>query len=139
MMEIMAINVTSAGYAPCYDPSAANNGGGYWQPSGTCDIVLDDGTVIKCQYDDTSCGDYGDRWDIVLTCADERWIIHADYVGTDAETQEDNRCLNAQALDQLSSRFGIDAGSLIAGITRAIDSAARDIWRTDWAAEADDR
>lgn len=48
------IDVTRADYAPCYDPSACCNGGGYWQPSGECIARTTGGVVLHVKYEDTS-------------------------------------------------------------------------------------
>lgn len=48
-----------------YDVRTSNNGGGYHQPFRVWDLmILEDETVVKYRftYDDTSCGDFGDRY-----------------------------------------------------------------------------
>lgn len=131
-MKEYIINITGADYAPGYDLSACGNGGGYWQPYGDCTVCLDGGVALNVSYDDTSCGDYGARWDMSISHKAEAWHLHVDEIGTDADLQADYAEHNAAATDALTSRFGIDAAALIRQIRRAISDAARDKY---WAEE----
>lgn len=131
-MKEYDINITTADYAPCYDPSACGNGGGYWQPYGDCTIRLEDGKILNVSYDDTSCGDYGARWDMSISYKLDCWQLHVDEIGTTPEMEADYDAHNAAAKADLASRFSIDAAALISQIRRAISDAARDKY---WAEE----
>ena len=48
---------------PYYDPDTANNGGGYDQPQ----LVYEDtANGIEVVVDDSSCGDFGERYDVTV-------------------------------------------------------------------------
>lgn len=64
-MEI--INVTAA-VNRGYNPATANNGGGYFQPSGTVTVQTARG-IATIDVDDTSCGDFGSRIAILVRAA----------------------------------------------------------------------
>ena len=53
-----------------YDPSKSNDGGGYYQPRKTT-IFEYEGKIYKFVYDDTSCGDFGDRFTKALYLDDK--------------------------------------------------------------------
>lgn len=130
-MKEYNINVTCADYDPCYDPSACGNGGGYWQPYGDCTVCLEDGTILRVKYDDTSCGDYGARWDMTITCGVESWYLYVDEIGADAETQAEHDAHNTAVIAALERRFGIDVIDLIHQVKHAISDAARDKYMDD--------
>lgn len=131
-MKEYTIDITSADYLPGYDPSACGNGGGYWQPYGDCTICLEDGAILRAEYDDTSCGDYGARWNMTISHKAEAWSLHVDEIGTDAEMQADYAAHNTAALDALASRFGIDSSAMIGRIKRAVNDAAQDkYWKEE--------
>lgn len=58
IMNISIISVDAHNTNPFYDPRTCRNGGGYYQPDVT--ISLSNGGTIAIQ--DTSCGDFGDRY-----------------------------------------------------------------------------
>lgn len=125
------INNVKADYNPCYDPHACNNGGGYWQPYGVCSIRMEDGEILHAEYNDTSCGGYGSRWDMAISNDSESWNFYVDEIGTDAEMQADYVARNMANSEALSRRFSIDAGTLICLIWHAINSAARNKYTED--------
>lgn len=53
-----------------YDSSKSNDGGGYYQP---CRVTLFEyeGKIYKFVYNDTSCGDFGDRFTKTLYLDDK--------------------------------------------------------------------
>lgn len=57
-MNITIINIDSRNTNPFYSPDTCCDGGGYYQPDVT--ISLSNGGKIAIQ--DTSCGDFGDRY-----------------------------------------------------------------------------
>ncbi len=61
------INVTAA-VNRGYNPATANNGGGYFQPSGTVTVQTARG-IATIDVDDTSCGDFGSRITILVRAA----------------------------------------------------------------------
>ena len=128
----MEIKNVSAGFNPCYDPSMANNGGGYWQPYGTCTVTLEDGAKMSATYEDTSCGDLGDRWYAEFINGDgEAFRFAEDYVGSSAEDQASNDAWNAKTAEQMFIRFGVDASSLIDAVSAAISGAAWDKYHAE--------
>lgn len=63
---------------PDYDPELSHNGGSYYQPSFIA--VKEDGS--KYTLDDTSCGDFGERWDLHYTSASGEEIhLRVDEIG----------------------------------------------------------
>ena len=123
----MKINITEAGYNPCYDSEKANNGGGYWQPYGTCTVTLEDGATMSATYEDTSCGDFGDRWYAEFTTGDgETFRFSEDYGGSSDEEQASNDAWNAKTAERMFTRIGVDAASLIDAVSAAISGAAWD-------------
>lgn len=115
-----------ADYYHGYSPSTANNGGGYWQPYGTCSVTLEDGTVLQAEFEDTSCGDFGERWFLEFTHEGDRYLFHEDFVGTDDELVEYNYERNNKTWERMFQRFGINADELMAQVARAISDAAMD-------------
>ena len=123
----MEIKNVSAEFNPCYDPSRSNNGGGYWQPCGTCTVVLEDGSTMSATYADTSCGDFGERWYAEFVTGDgEAFRFAEDYVGSSAEDQASNDYLNDETADKMFARLGVDAATLIDAVSAAISGAALD-------------
>ena len=120
----MRIENITAGFDSCYNPSKANNGCGYWQPYGDCTVTLDDGTVLGASYNDTSCGDFGERWMLVFSYEGEKYTFCEDFVGTDEEYQRDLYDANNATWHRMEARFGIDANELIHEVRCAIDDAA---------------
>lgn len=62
---------------PFADSKTANNGGGYFQPSGGCLIQLDGGEEVVVELEDDSCGDFGtrERWSIAAPARGMRWLF----------------------------------------------------------------
>lgn len=113
-----------ANYVHGYNPSTANNGGGYWQPYGTCTVTLEDGTVLQAEFEDTSCGDFGERWFLEFTHEGERYLFKENCVGTDYEVQDANLASNNETWERMFQRFGIDANELIMRVEGTISNAA---------------
>ena len=117
-----------AGYDPCYNPDTANNGGGYWQPYGDCTITLSDGTMLTAKLDDTSCGDFGDRWMLSFSYGDEEYVFCEDDVDSDLSHQ----CLlfiaNDATCHRMADRFSIDVNELIHAVRCAINDEAWEEW-----------
>lgn len=59
-MKLKIINIIEEEQNPFYDKDRSNNGGGYHQP--LIKITLNNG--VTWEVDDTSCGDFGDRFTI---------------------------------------------------------------------------
>lgn len=129
------VNVITADYNSCYDPSACCNGGGYWQPSGECIVRTTGGVVLHVKYEDTSCGDFGDRWSMGISSGAEEWYLYVDEVGTDADRQADYHAHNAAVASALERRFEINVIDLIRQIHAAISGAARNKYWDDQYAE----
>lgn len=128
----MNIDIIEAGYNPCYDSEKSNNGGGYWQPYGTCIVTLDDGSTMSATYEDTSCGEFGERWYAEFIAEDgESFRFVEDYVGSSAEDQASNDDWNAKTDERMFIRLGVDAASLIDAVSAAIGGAARDKYRAE--------
>ena len=60
---------------PFANASTANNGGGYFQPSGGVSARLEDGREVIVEYDDLSCGDFGTRVRVEIDAGDLAWYI----------------------------------------------------------------
>lgn len=132
----MKITDISAGYNPFYDAEKANNGGGYWQYYGTCTVELDDGTTLSASYDNTSCGDFGERWYMEFIAEDgENFNFCQNCIGTSDEDQAGNDEMNVKTGDLMFTRFGIYAPSLMYHVSYAISLAARDKYFEDSADE----
>ena len=128
----MKIQNVSADFNPCYDPEKANNGGGYWQPYGTCTVTLEGGETVSATYADTSCGDFGDRWFAEFIAEDgEAFRFAEDYVGSSSEDQASNDAWNAKTADRMFVRIGVDAASLIDAVSSAISGAAWDKYHAE--------
>lgn len=128
----MEINNVSADFNPCYEESKANNGGGYWQPYGTCTVTFEDGATMSATYADTSCGDFGDRWFAEFIAGDgEAFRFSEDYVGSSAEDQASNDDWNANTAVRMFTRLGVDAASLIDAVSAAISGAAWDKYHAE--------
>lgn len=132
--ENMEIKNIQADFNPCYEAGKANNGGGYWQPYGTCTVTLEDGATMSATYEDTSCGDFGDRWYAEFTTGDgEAFRFAEDYVGSSTEDQASNDAWNAKTADRMFNRLGVDAASLIDAVSAAISGAAWDkFYAEEW-------
>ena len=128
----MKIQNVSADFNPCYDLEKANNGGGYWQPYGTCTVTLEGGETVSATYADTSCGDFGDRWFAEFIAEDgEAFRFAEDYVGSSSEDQASNDAWNAKTADRMFVRIGVDAASLIDAVSSAISGAAWDKYHAE--------
>ena len=128
----MNIDIIEAGYNPCYDSKKSNNGGGYWQPYGTCTVTFEGGATMSATYADTSCGDFGDRWFAEFIAEDgEAFRFAEDYVGSSSEDQESNDAWNAKTADLMFARLGVDAASLIDAVSSAISGAAWDKYHAE--------
>lgn len=124
----MEIKNVSADFNPCYDPSRSNNGGGYWQPCGTCTVTLEDGSTMSATYADTSCGDFGDRWMAVLTVGGEQFVFAEDEVGTSCERQEQLAVERDEEADRFFDCFGVEAKEVVDSVAKAIGDAAWDMY-----------
>ena len=128
----MEIKSVVAGFNPCYDPEKANNGGGYWQPYGTCTVTLESGETVSATYEDTSCGDFGDRWYAEFVTVDgEAFRFAEDYIGSSAKDQASNDSWNDKTADEMFARLGADAATLIDAVSAAISGAAWDKYNAE--------
>lgn len=128
----MKITDISADYNPFYDAEKANNGGAYWQYYGTCTVELDDGTTLSASYDNSSCGDFGERWYMEFIAEDgDNFHFCQNCIGTSDEDQADNDEMNVKTADLMFTRFGVYAPSLMYQVSYAINIAARDKYFSD--------
>lgn len=122
----MKINVNNvvADYDHNYNPDTANNGGNYWQFGGSCTAELTGGTIISAELDDSSCGDFGRRSQLVLTVKGQKLVLWGDEIsGRQEEAAEEN----TQTLIQLEHLLGCDSRDvdcLVDDIADAIERAA---------------
>lgn len=106
---------------PVADSNTANNGGGYFQPSGGMLVALENGDYLTVSVDDLSCGEFGSRifWSVVST--DGRcWggcYGTMDDAAIDWVSSED-------LLDSISGVYGISARAMLADAIKAVCIAA---------------
>ena len=77
MKKVEILNVWGSQGNEFYDPSAANNGGGYDQPYGGMTArVGKEHLYIYCE--DNSCGDYGCRYEIAISAVERgmKWTLY---------------------------------------------------------------
>lgn len=67
---------------PCYNPRFSNNGGGYSQPYYEFAGIFNDKPVKVTVYD-TSCGDFGKRYDIEVMQGVKVWYYYFNDIGND--------------------------------------------------------
>lgn len=123
--EIKNIN---ADYSSNYNPETANNGGGYWQFFGDCDIVTENGVVIHAEYSNSSCGDFGLRFNMSLkVCGMDKefniWEDHIFAVSDDDIVEQYDR--NCDVLDKLYEMTGVE-GYVVDAVAEAIECSAYD-------------
>ena len=120
----ISVNNVVADYDHNYNPDTANNGGNYWQFGGSCTAELTGGTIISAELDDSSCGDFGRRSQLVLTVKGQKLVLWEDEIsGRQEEAAEEN----TQALMQLEQLLGCDSRNvdcIIGSIADAIERAA---------------
>ena len=110
-----------------YDPSLANNGGGYWQPYGeaefTTGIYNGSVRVITVSYDDTSCGDFGSRISYDIRSNDNhRWVVVENHMDDEQSMSQDD--LNEVARS-FYSHTGEDLYTLLQVSRSAVEKSAR--------------
>lgn len=67
LKNIISIGLTSVTQGnPAYDADKQNNGGGYDQPIYRFAIGFADGTAGELVFEDTSCGDFGTRYAVMM-------------------------------------------------------------------------
>lgn len=119
----ISINNVVADYNRNYNPETSNNGGNYWQFGGSCTAELAD-TIISAELDDSSCGDFGRRSQLVLTVKGQKLVLWEDEIsGRQEEAAEEN----TQTLIQLEQLLGCDSRDvdcLVDDIADAIERAA---------------
>lgn len=111
---------------PFANPDLCNNGGGYYQPCGGAVYNVNGVGDIVVEYSDTSCGDFGARWDAVIKAPTGRaWCVSIDHVSvmTDMDMEEEEY-QNRRAIRQASRALGFDAWELIDCTREAVDLAA---------------
>lgn len=119
----ISINNVVADYNRSYNPEAANNGGNYWQFGGSCTAELAD-TIVSAELDDSSCGDFGRRSQLVLTVKGQKLVLWEDEISKQTEEAAEE---NTQALMQLEQLLGCDSRDvdcLVDDIADAIERAA---------------
>ena len=106
---------------PFADLATCNNGGGYLQPYGGALWFVPGIGDVLVTYNDTSCGDFGDRWDaqIEICATGHRWQFGADQIRAAA-----SRRWNHAAHYGVAHAIGINAANLIAHTREAINVAA---------------
>lgn len=120
----ISINNVVADYDHNYNPQSSHNGGNYWQFGGSCTAELAGGTIISAELDDSSCGDFGRRSQLVLTAKKQKLVLWEDEIsGRQEEAAEEN----TQTLIQLEQLLGCDSRDidcLVDDIADTIESAA---------------
>ncbi len=117
-MEI--INVTAA-VNRGYNPDTANNGGGYFQPSGTVTVQTERG-IATIDVDDTSCGDFGSRIAILVRAAGCVITLCLGSMESDPDDVIDG-CLEA-----IAEMTGEDPSALVDMAIDAVRDKAYRVW-----------
>lgn len=115
-----------ADYNHAYNPETANNGGGYWQFWGDCQIVTSTGAVINVEFNNSSCGDFGHRYNMKLMYDNDEFNIWEDNVSDYSDDEIVWRCMqNKRELDKFKRLTGIDP-RIVNEVASAIECAAFD-------------
>lgn len=71
------------------NPATANNGGGYSQPYGGLTVQVGK-EHLYIEVEDSSCGDFGDRWHISIRAIERRmeWFIHFNQIDEQKECEK---------------------------------------------------
>lgn len=106
---------------PCANSDTANNGGGYFQPSGGVSARLGNGQEVIVEYDDLSCGDFGSRIRVEIDAGDLIWYICYG-------SMDDAMCCSDEEVDaclaSVSGCLGIDAWALLEDVEYLVNQAA---------------
>lgn len=86
-----------------YDAERCNNGGAYWQYAGAVTLSAD-GQHISIEIEDTSCGDFGQRWSAVVAMPDgTEWCWGCDEVDNVGSSNYDE-----EEVLSFFHRYGLD-------------------------------
>lgn len=120
----MKLLYATADYNQQYNPSTCNNGGGYWQPYGTLVVKLDSGETLFIEYDDTSCGDFGERWSTVIHHNDTEYIFCENDISS--YCNYDNDADNDNNWHAMMNDLCVDANDIIKYVSSIIHERAWD-------------
>lgn len=89
MKEIKILNVWGKEANEFRNPSTANNGGGYSQPYGGLTVQVGK-EHLYIEVDDTSCGDFGERYSIAVYAIERqmKWFIHFNQIDEQKECEK---------------------------------------------------
>lgn len=104
-----------------YNPETANNGGGYFQPSGTATINTAAGE-IEVYVDDTSCGEFGSRIQVIVYTGDDPVML---YLGSMESYPDD---IIAERMRAIGEATGENAEELVDMAIEAVREAAYQQW-----------
>ena len=108
---------------PAYNPDTCHNGGGYFQPSGTAILLSARGERIEVDYEDISCGDFGERYMLSATCMGIKFSICINEM-------DDAMGDNPEMVERVSQAFYVFTGESLYEVylmaSAAISQAARD-------------
>ena len=120
-MKHISVNNVVADYDHNYNPQSSHNGGNYWQFGGSCTAEMAD-TIISAELDDSSCGDFGRRSELVLTVNGQKLILWEDEIsGRREEAAEEN----TQALIQLEQLLGCSSQEIDCLVDDIVDAIER--------------
>lgn len=108
-----------------YEPSRACNGGGYSQPCGGAVFYIPNIGDVIVIFDDTSCGDFGRRWNAAITIAvtGQTWYFGIDEMQDTGNLDADIRWNIAASHGVYRATRGIGGQWLVNLASRAVKSA----------------
>jgi hypothetical protein len=112
----------TADYNQRYNPSTCNNSGEYWQPYGTVFVRLDSGEILFIEYDDTSCGEFGNRWTTVIHHGFMEYIFVENNISHHCDYDENNE----HNWHAMMNDIHVDANDIITYVSNIINERAWD-------------
>lgn len=140
MNKIKILNAWGSQGNPCYDPRACGTGGGYSQPYGGLTVQV--GKEHLCiEVDDTSCGDFGERYSIAVYAIERqmKWSVYFNQM--DGQYKECKKALTRWKKDKrsIAGVMEITPGDVEKLIAAAWDAASiyadEEYWRKERAFE----
>lgn len=111
---------------PYADGATCGNGGGYFQPAGGALWSVPNVGDVLVLYEDTSCGDFGDRWiaKIIICATGHEWGFVVDQLRRSDEQEELARWCDAASYGVYRALHGIGGHWLIRLTREAVETAA---------------
>lgn len=107
---------------PYYDPNFVCNGGGYFQYYGNVDFMTTDG-IFHVEYEDTSCGDFGNRnWYSITAPDGEKYI----FMYNEMDDQGDEPVVHEVNKRNIDEKYLIDIDKMLTDAIGIIYGCAYD-------------